>query len=237
MILLFSSLSPINRNLPGRRSAFSIVSNIAAVTSTPKEVKPRSISVKADPAKHGRKRKSSPSTASSQQTTEKTFVTVIHLPTNKKTKINSNEPIASRSKERSMNLITNGRITRSTSLNKLNGSASSHSDENEQNVLKQAVVDQEKLEKILEQERKDFEFAKKLQRKLNKAEQKQNRAEYGLRNTRGNTKINGLVGEKNFTKKNAKEKSDTTVKNGKRKTVTEKTPNLLVLRRSTRKRQ
>lgn len=232
----FSSLSPINRNLPGRRSAFSVVSNVAAKTSTPKEVKPRPISVKANSAKRNRKRKSSSSTASSQQTPEKTVVTVIHLPTNKKTKMNSNE--CAPSNRRSIKKIfTNGRITRSTSLNKLNESVSSHLDENEQSLLKKAVLEQEKLEKIIEQERKDFEFAKKLQRKLNKAEQEQNRTEYALRKTRGKTKFNSSRGETKIVTKNENEKSDVTVIKGKIKTAkTDETPKISVLRRSTRKR-
>lgn len=221
--------------MPGRRSAFSVVSNVAAKTSTPKELKPRPISVKANSVKRSRKRKSSSSTASSQQTPEKTVVTVIHLPTNKKTKMNSNE--CAPSNRRSIKIFTNGRITRSTSLNKLNESVSSHLDENEQSLLKKAALEQEKLEQIIEQERKDFEFAKKLQRKLNKAEQEQNRTEYALRKTRGKTKVNSSKGETKIVTKNENEKSDVTVIKGKIKTAkTDETPKISVLRRSTRKR-
>lgn len=109
-------------------------------------------------------------------------------------------------------------------------------------MLKQAILEQEKLEKMLEQERRDFEFAKKLQKKLNKAELEQNRSEYGLRKTRGKTKVNGLIVEtKVVTDKNMK-KGDTN--KGKRKTTNkeeikaENSPDTSsLLRRSTRRRR
>lgn len=112
-------------------------------------------------------------------------------------------------------------------------------------MLKQAIFEQEKLEKMLEQERKDFEFAKKLQKKLNKAEQEQNRSEYGLRKTRGKTKVNGLIVETKVVNKITNEEIDTNVNKGKRKSTkkeintskAEKSPNTSVLRRSTRKRR
>lgn len=120
-----------------------------------------------------------------------------------------------------------------------------HLDDKEQIMLKQAIFEQEKLEKMLEQERKDFEFAKKLQKKLNKAEQEQNRSEYGLRKTRGKTKVNGLIVETKVVNKNTNEEIDTNVNKGKRKSTkkeintskAEKSPNTSVLRRSTRKRR
>lgn len=109
-------------------------------------------------------------------------------------------------------------------------------------MLKQAILEQEKLEKMLEQERRDFEFAKKLQKKLNKAELEQNRSEYGLRKTRGKTKVNGLIVEtKVVTDKNMKKGG---TNKGKRKTTNkeeikaENSPDTSsLLRRSTRRRR
>uniref|UniRef100_A0A336LSW7 RING-type E3 ubiquitin transferase n=1 Tax=Culicoides sonorensis TaxID=179676 RepID=A0A336LSW7_CULSO len=235
-----SSLSPINTNLPGRRSAFSVVSSIVPITSTPKIVSNKLLPLKTSPPKRNtgnRKRKSSFSSTLSQKTTDNTAITVIHVPkTNKKRKLNPIDPIAGPSNVISKNHI-NVRVTRSTSLNKLNGFDSSHLNLNEQNILLQAVIEQEKLEKILEQERKDFEFAKKLQKKLNKAEPGKNRTEYGLRATRGKGKVNGLLQSKSINDLQKNENHNHMKPNEKVNKKQEKADeNCQKLRRSSRKR-
>lgn len=160
-------------------------------------------------------------------------------------KIKKAEPIASTSKDTRQN----GRMTRGRSLNKLNGIRdpifNMNSLVDDEKIQNDIIKEQLKLQEIIEQEKRDFEFAKKLQNKLNKVE-REVRPEYSLRSTRTSTRrMNGqaLETENNKSKQSKiKENSPQKKENGKplRKTKLQieapKSPVIVTARRSLRKR-